>query len=55
MQSGQNNRVGQKDRIAARLTRGSQPGRARVAGKRFTKDYQPKGRGRRKGVPNIAR
>ena len=28
MESGQNKRVGQKDRIAARLTRGSQPGRA---------------------------
>ena len=53
MELGQNKRVRQKDRIAARLTRGSQPGRARVAGKRFTKDYQPKGRGRRKGVPNI--
>jgi hypothetical protein len=53
MQSGQNKTARKKDRLAARLTRGSQPGRARVAGKRFTKDYQPKGRGRRKGVPNI--
>jgi hypothetical protein len=38
-----------RDRLAARLTRGSQPGRARVAGTRFSK-----GRRRRpKGSPNV--
>jgi hypothetical protein len=41
------------DGLLKRLTRGSQPGRARVAGKRFSKDYQPKGRGRPPGVRNF--
>ncbi len=43
-----------KDRLAARLTRGSQPGRRRVEGKRFSTDDQPKRpRGRPKGSPNL--
>lgn len=43
-----------RDQLAARLMRGSQPGRARVAGKRFSKDNQPRGRrGRPKGSPNV--
>jgi hypothetical protein len=42
-----------RDRVAARLMQGSAPGRARVAGKRFTRDYQPKGRGRPKGSRNV--
>jgi hypothetical protein len=43
-----------KDRLAARLTRGSQPGRRRMKGKRFTKDNQPKRPpGRPKGATNL--
>jgi hypothetical protein len=42
------------DRVAARLTRGSQPGRRRVKGKRFSKEHQPKRpRGRPKGATNL--
>jgi hypothetical protein len=43
-----------KDRLAARLTRGSQPWRRRVKGKRFSKDNQPKRPpGRPKNATNI--
>ena len=42
------------DRVAARLTRGSQPRRRRVKGKRFSKEHQPKHpRGRPKGATNL--
>jgi hypothetical protein len=41
------------DRLLARLTRGSQPGRRRATGRRFSKENQPKrGRGRPKGARN---
>jgi len=44
----------QTDRLAARLTRGSQPSRRRIKGKRFTKDDQPKrSRGRPIGATNL--
>jgi hypothetical protein len=43
-----------KKHLAARLARGSQPGRRRVRGKRFSKDNQPKRpRGRPKGAANL--
>jgi hypothetical protein len=42
-----------RDRLAARLTRGSQPARRRVNGKRFSRDNQPRRRGRRKGARNL--
>jgi hypothetical protein len=42
------------DRLSKRLTRGSQPGRRRVKGKRFSKEHQPKRpRGRPKGAKNL--
>jgi hypothetical protein len=54
MRSAQNKTVSKKDRLAARLTRGSQPGRQRAKGKRFTKDNQPKRLpGRPKGATNL--
>jgi|SRR5690349_9384513 hypothetical protein len=41
------------DGLLKRLTRGSQPGRHRAAGRRFSKPNQPKrGRGRPKGARN---
>ena len=53
MQSRPNKPAKEKDRLAA-LTRGSQPGRARVKGKRFSKEHQPKRpRGRPKGATNL--
>jgi hypothetical protein len=52
MRSAQNKTV-TKDRLAARLTRGSQPGRRRVKGKRFSKENQPRPRGRPKGATNL--
>src|SRR6516165_9536912 len=43
-----------KDRVAARLTRGSQPARRREKGKRFSTDDQPKrSRGRPLGAANL--
>ena len=52
MQSRPNKPAKKKDRLAA-LTRGSQPGRVRVKGKRFSKEHQPKRpRGRPKGATN---
>jgi hypothetical protein len=48
-----NERGNNKDRLASRLARGLQPGRARVQGKRFTENNQPKGRGRPKGAVNV--
>src|SRR5262249_52948265 len=46
--------VSKKDSLAARLARGSQPGRRRVKGKRFSTDDQPKrARGRPKGATNL--
>jgi hypothetical protein len=46
--------MSKKDRLAARLTRGSQPGRRRVKGERFNKDNQPKrSPGRPKGATNL--
>jgi hypothetical protein len=42
------------DRLLARITRGSQPARRRVKGKRFDKEQQPKRpRGRPKGATNL--
>jgi hypothetical protein len=53
MRSAQN-KMSKKDRLAARLTRGSQPGRRRMKGRRFTKDNQPKRPpGRPKGATNL--
>ena len=53
MQSRPNKPAKKKDRLAA-LTRGSQPGRVRVKGKRFSKEHQPKRpRGRPKGATNL--
>jgi hypothetical protein len=53
MQSRPNKPAKEKDRLGA-LTRGSQPGRARVKGKRFSKEHQPKRpRGRPKGATNL--
>jgi len=44
-----------RDRLAARLARGSQPARRRKKGKRFSADNQPKrGRGRPRGAKNLA-
>ena len=41
------------DGLLKRLTRGSQPGRRRLTGRRFSKENQPKrGRGRPKGARN---
>jgi len=43
-----------RDRLLARLTRGSQPARRRIKGKRFDKEHQPKRpRGRPKGATNL--
>jgi hypothetical protein len=43
-----------RDRLAARLARGSQPARRREKGKRFSADNQPKrGRGRPRGAKNL--
>jgi hypothetical protein len=55
MRSAANKTVQKRDRLAARLTRGSQPGRRRVkGGKRFSTDDQPKRpRGRPKGATNF--
>jgi CHASE3 domain sensor protein len=47
------NTINKKDRLAGRLTRGSQPARRRVQGKRFTTDDQPKQRERPKGATNL--
>jgi hypothetical protein len=53
MQSRPNRTAKQKDRLAARITRGSQPARRRVKGQRFSKEHQPKRpRGRPKGRTN---
>jgi hypothetical protein len=53
MQSRPNKPAKEKDRLGA-PTRGSQPGRARVKGKRFSKEHQPKRpRGRPKGATNL--
>jgi hypothetical protein len=49
---GENSRGSRKDHAAARLTRGTQPGRANGSGKRFGKEDQPKKRGRPKGARN---
>ena len=46
--------MNKRDRLTARLTRGSQPGRRREKGKRFSTDDQPKrARGRPKGASNL--
>jgi hypothetical protein len=46
--------MNKRNRIAARLTRGSQPGRRREKGKRFSTDDQPKrSRGRPPGATNL--
>jgi hypothetical protein len=42
-----------RDRLAARLARGSQPLRRREQGKRFDRHNQPRGRGRPKGARNL--
>jgi hypothetical protein len=48
------NTVSKKDRLAARLTRGSQPDRRREKGKRFSRANQPKRqRGRPPGATNL--
>ena len=53
MQSRPNKTAKKKDRLAARLTRGSQPARRRVKGQHFSKEHQPKRpRGRPKGATN---
>jgi hypothetical protein len=53
MQSRPNKTAKKKDRLAARLTRGSQPARRRVKGQHFSKQHQPKRpRGRPKGATN---
>ena len=53
MQSRPNKTAKKKDRLAARLMRGSQPGRRRVKGQHFSKQHQPKRpRGRPKGATN---
>ena len=49
----QNKPVNKRDRLGARLTRGSQPARRREKGKRFGTDDQPKRRGRPKGATNV--
>jgi hypothetical protein len=50
----QNKPVNKRDRLAARLTRGSQPARRREKGKRFSTDDQPKrSRGRPPGAANL--
>ena len=50
----QDNTASKKARLAARLTRGSQPGRARVKGRRFGRANQPKRRrGRPPGATNL--
>jgi hypothetical protein len=53
MGSKENGLPRKRDPLLARLMRGSQPGRARSAGKRFSKEYQPARRGRRKGSRNL--
>jgi hypothetical protein len=46
--------MSKSDRVATRLTRGSQPRRRREKGKRFSTDNQPKRpRGRPKGATNL--
>jgi hypothetical protein len=53
MQARPNETAKKKDRLAARLMRGSQPGRRRVKGQHFSKQHQPKRpRGRPKGATN---
>jgi hypothetical protein len=49
------NKITRKKRPATRdsLTRGTHPGRARKGAGRFTRDKQPKGRGRPKGAQNV--
>lgn len=51
----QKKRLTKEDRVVRRLMRGSQPRRARAAGKRFSTEYQPQGRGRPKGSKNVMR
>ena len=54
MASDQHQTMKKRNRVAARLTRGSQPGRRREKGKRFSTDDQPKrSRGRPPGATNL--
>ena len=54
MASNQHQTMKKRNRVAARLTRGSQPGRRRDKGKRFSTDDQPKrSRGRPPGATNL--
>ena len=54
MASDQHQTMKKRNRVAARLTRGSQPGRRREKGKRFSADDQPKrSRGRPPGATNL--
>jgi hypothetical protein len=54
MVSDQHQTMNKRNRVAARLTRGSQPGRRREKGKRFSTDDQPKrSRGRPPGATNV--
>jgi hypothetical protein len=53
VRSTENETMNKSDRLAARLTRGSQPARRRMKGKRFSTDDQPKRRGRPKGATNL--
>ena len=54
MVSDQHQTMNKRNRVAARLTRGSQPGRRREKGKRFSTDDQPKrSRGRPPGATNL--
>src|SRR5262249_14889055 len=54
MVSDQHRTMNKRNRVAARLTRGSQPGRRREKGKRFSTDDQPKRpRGRPKGATKL--
>jgi hypothetical protein len=54
MPSARDKALSHKDRLAARLMRGSQPGRRRMNGKRFSTNNQPKrARGRPKGATNL--
>ena len=54
MVSDQPQTMNKRNRVAARLTRGSQPGRRREKGKRFSTDDQPKrSRGRPPGATNL--
>jgi len=54
MVSDQHQTMNKRNRVVARLTRGSQPGRRREKGKRFSTDDQPKrSRGRPPGATNL--